>query len=128
VLIPAATEGQIHKGNAAEVKARIILEGANGPTTTEADSLLADKGVLVCPDILANAGGVTVSYLEWVQDLQRFFLTEEEVTDKLEKRMKKAFHEIINTMEKNELNMREAAYVLAVSRVAESLKVLGRAA
>lgn len=128
ILIPAATEGQIHRGNAGQVKARIILEGANGPTTTEADSILVDKGVLVCPDILANAGGVTVSYLEWVQDLQRFFLSEEEVTEKLEKKMKKAFHEIVDLMEKHNLPMREAAYVLAVGRVAEALKALGRAA
>jgi len=128
ILIPAATEGQIHRANAGQVKARIILEGANGPTTTEADSILVDRGILVCPDILANAGGVTVSYLEWVQDLQRFFLTEEEITDKLEKKMKKAFHEIVDLMEKHKLPMREAAYVLAVGRVAEALKALGRAA
>ncbi|MDI6845077.1 MAG: Glu/Leu/Phe/Val dehydrogenase [Candidatus Saccharicenans sp.] len=128
ILIPAATEGQIHKGKASQVKARIVLEGANGPTTNEADRILVEKGVLVCPDILANAGGVTVSYLEWVQDLQRYFFTEEEVVDKLEKKMKRAFHEVIDIMEKNKLPMREAAYVLAVGRVAESLKALGRAA
>jgi len=128
ILIPAATEGQINKNNAGEVKARIVLEGANGPTTTEADDILVDKGVLVCPDILANAGGVTVSYLEWIQNLQRYFLTEEEVTEKLEKKMKKAFNEIVVLMEKHELPMREAAYILAVGRVAESLRALGRAA
>lgn len=128
ILIPAATEGQIHKNNAGQVKAKIILEGANGPTTTEADEILVDKGVLVCPDILANAGGVTVSYLEWVQDLQRYFFSEEEVTEKLKKKMKKAFHEIVALMEKHQLPMREAAYVLAVGRVAESLRALGRAA
>jgi len=128
VLIPAAMEGQIHRDNADTVKARIVLEGANGPTTLEADEILKEKKVLVAPDILANAGGVTVSYLEWVQDLQRYFFSEEEVREKTEKKMKKAFWDVVAVMEKHNVTMREAAYILAVGRVAESLTALGRAA
>ena len=127
ILIPAAVEGQINRDNADRVKARIILEGANGPTTLEADEILKEKKVLVAPDILANAGGVTVSYLEWVQDLQRYFFTEEEIHEKTEKKMKKAFWDVAATMEKYSVTMREAAYILAVGRVAESLTALGRA-
>ena len=127
ILIPAAVEGQITKENAAKIKAKIVLEGANGPTTLEADEILAEKKVLVAPDILANAGGVTVSYLEWVQDLQRYFFTEEEVREKTEKKMKKAFWEVVKVMEKHKVTMREAAYILAVGRVADSLRSLGRA-
>ncbi len=127
VLVPAAVEGQITKENAGKVKAKIILEGANGPTTLEADEILAEKKVLIAPDILANAGGVTVSYLEWVQDLQRYFFTEEEVREKTEKKMKKAFWEVVKVMEKHKVTMREAAYILAVGRVADSLRSLGRA-
>jgi glutamate dehydrogenase/leucine dehydrogenase len=127
ILIPAAVEGQITKENAAKIKAKIVLEGANGPTTLEADEVLAEKKVLVVPDILANAGGVTVSYLEWVQDLQRYFFTEEEVREKTEKKMKKAFGEVVQVMEKHKVTMREAAYILAVGRVADSLRSLGRA-
>lgn len=128
ILIPCAVEGQINRDNAGQVKAKVILEGANGPTTLEADEILKEKKVLVAPDILANAGGVTVSYLEWVQNLQRFFFTEEEVHEKTEKKMKKAFWDVAATMEKYSVSMREAAYILAVGRVAESLTALGRAA
>jgi len=127
ILIPAAVEGQINKDNADNVKAKIILEGANGPTTLEADEILKEKNVLVVPDILANAGGVTVSYFEWVQDLQRFFFSEEEILEKTERKMKKAFMDVVKTMEKYDVTMREAAYILAVGRVAESLRALGRA-
>jgi glutamate dehydrogenase (NAD(P)+) len=128
ILIPAATEGQITRDNAGTVKARVVLEGANGPTTLEADEILKEKEVLVAPDILANAGGVTVSYLEWVQDLQRYFFSEEEVRQKTETKIKKAFREVVAVMEKHNVTMREAAYILAVGRVAESLASLGRAA
>jgi glutamate dehydrogenase (NAD(P)+) len=128
ILIPAAVEGQINKDNAHNIKAGIILEGANGPTTLEADEILKEKNVLVLPDVLANAGGVTVSYLEWVQDLQRFFFSEEEILGKTENMMKKAFWEVVKTMENHDVTMREAAYILAVGRVAESLRALGRAA
>lgn len=126
ILIPAAMEGQINKENANSVKAKIILEGANGPTTLEADEILEDKNVVIIPDILANAGGVTVSYLEWVQDLQRFFFSEEEILKRTKKKMKKAFWEVIDTMKANDITMREAAYTLSVGRVAESLRALGR--
>jgi glutamate dehydrogenase/leucine dehydrogenase len=128
ILIPAAVEGQITMDNAGNIKARIILEGANGPTTLEADEILKSKNILVAPDILANAGGVTVSYLEWVQDLQRYFFSEDEIHQKTEKKMKKAFWDIVAVMEKHKVTMREAAYILAVGRVAESLRALGRAA
>jgi glutamate dehydrogenase (NAD(P)+) len=128
ILIPAAMEGQIHRDNADTVKAKIVLEGANGPTTLEADEILKERNVLVIPDILANAGGVTVSYLEWVQDLQRYFFSEEEIQEKTEKKMKKAFWEVVAVMQKHDVTMREAAYILAVGRVAESLTTLGRAA
>ena len=128
ILIPAAIEGQINRENAGNVLARIILEGANGPTTLEGDEILKERDVLVIPDILANAGGVTVSYLEWVQDLQRYFFSEEEIHEKTEKKMKKAFWDVVATMKKYNVTMREAAYILAVGRVAESLTALGRAA
>ncbi|HUU37776.1 MAG TPA: Glu/Leu/Phe/Val dehydrogenase [Candidatus Desulfaltia sp.] len=128
LLIPAAMEGQIHRDNADTVKAKIVLEGANGPTTLEADEILKERKVLVAPDILANAGGVTVSYLEWVQDLQRYFFSEEEIREKTEKKMKKAFWEVVAVMQKHDVTMREAAYIVAVGRVAESLTALGRAA
>jgi glutamate dehydrogenase/leucine dehydrogenase len=128
ILIPAAVEGQINRNNADTVRAKIVLEGANGPTTLEADEILREKKVLVAPDILANAGGVTVSYLEWVQDLQRYFFSEEEIQEKTEKKMKKAFWDVVATMERNGVTMREAAYILGVGRVADSLTALGRAA
>lgn len=126
ILIPAAVEGMITKDNADRIKARIVLEGANGPTTLEADEILNKNGVLVAPDILANAGGVCVSYLEWVQDLQRYFFTEEEVQEKTDKAMTKAFWEVVQTMQKHDSSMRDAAYILAVGRVAETLRALGR--
>jgi glutamate dehydrogenase (NAD(P)+) len=126
ILIPAATEGQINKNNADNIRAKIILEGANGPTTLDADEILKEKDTLVIPDILANSGGVMVSYLEWVQNLQRYFFSEEEVLDKTEKKMKQAFWDVIKTMKDYKVSMREAAYILAVGRVAETLRVLGR--
>jgi len=126
ILIPAAIEGQIHKGNAGNVKAKIVLEGANGPATVEADEILNDKDILVVPDILANAGGVTVSYLEWVQNLQRFFFTEEDVLEKTEKKMTKAFWDVVAEMKNHKIPMREAAYILAVGRISQSLRSLGR--
>lgn len=125
ILIPAAIEGQINKENAANISAKIILEGANGPTTLEADEILNNNNIMVVPDILANAGGVTVSYLEWVQDLQRYFFTEDEIQTKTDQIMTKAFWDIIATKNKHNISLRDAAYILAVDRVAASLRSLG---
>jgi len=124
-LIPAALEGQIHKGNADNIRAKVIVEGANGPVTPEADKALDQKGVKVVPDILANAGGVTVSYLEWVQNLQRFYWTKEEVLKKLDDKMVKAFNEVAQYQEKYNVDYRKAAMVLAVERVVNVIKARG---
>jgi glutamate dehydrogenase (NAD(P)+) len=125
LLIPAALEGQLHAGNADDVRARFIVEGANGPTTTEADAILAEKGVFVVPDILANAGGVIVSYFEWVQDLQFYFWEENEVNEKLHKVITRAYADVAATAEGHGISMREAAMVLGVGRVVEATKLRG---
>ena len=125
LLIPAALEGQLHAGNADDVRARFIVEGANGPTTTEADAILAEKGVFVVPDILANAGGVIVSYFEWVQDLQFYFWEENEVNEKLHKVITRAYADVAATAERHGISMREAAMVLGVGRVVEATKLRG---
>jgi len=125
ILIPAALENSITLNNADQLKAKIVAEAANGPTTPHADEVLARKGIMVLPDILANAGGVTVSYFEWVQDLQGFFWSEDEVKAKLESVMRRAFHEVHETMRKHRAHMRTGAYVLAVGRVAEATLVRG---
>lgn len=125
VLIPAALEGQINSKNANNVKARIIAEGANDPTTREADAILNDKGVLILPDILANAGGVVVSYFEWVQDIQRFFWQEDEIQKKLEGIMIKAFKHVLAISQDKKVDMRTAAMILGVGRVAEASAIRG---
>jgi glutamate dehydrogenase (NAD(P)+) len=125
ILIPAALENSITLNNADQLKAKIVAEAANGPTTPHADEVLARKGIMVLPDILANAGGVTVSYFEWVQDLQGFFWSEDEVKAKLETVMRRAFHEVYESMRKHRAHMRTGAYVLAVGRVAEATLVRG---
>ena len=125
VLIPAAYENQITADNAANVKARIVAEAANGPTTPEADRILADKGVFMIPDILANAGGVTVSYFEWVQDLNRDHWTEEVVNGKLRIIMDKAFAEVLAMAQSASCDMRTAAYLVAVQRVADATALRG---
>ncbi len=124
-LIPAALENQITEKNANNIKAKVIVEGANGPTTPEADKILYERKIIVAPDILANAGGVTVSYLEWVQNLKRERWSLEEVNQKLEEKMVKAFSDVINYSKKYETNMRNAAMILAVDRVAEAVNLLG---
>src|SRR5438552_2206513 len=125
ILVPAALEGQIHGGNAARIKAKIVIEGANGPTTPEGDAILARNGVYVVPDILANAGGVIVSYFEWVYDLQSFFWEEQEVNVRLERIIKRAFQEVADIQTLDGGTMRDAAYTLAVSRVVEATQARG---
>lgn len=125
VLIPAATEGVITGANADRVQARIVSEAANGPTTPEADAILFKKGTLVIPDILANAGGVTVSYFEWVQDLQSFFWGVEEITQKLEVIMNRAYAAVADRAAQHSCDLRLAANMLAISRVAEATQIRG---
>ena len=121
VLVPAALEMQITKDNAAHLQCRILAEGANGPTTPEADVILRQKDVFVIPDILANAGGVVVSYFEWVQDLQNFFWTEEEVRNKLRDILVKAFHEVLDMSRKHNVDMRLAALMIGIDRVTKAM-------
>lgn len=125
VLIPAGIENQIHAGNAANIKAKIVLELANGPTTPEADVVMHKNKVLVIPDFLANSGGVTVSYFEWVQNLYGYYWSADEVYQKLDAKMTSAFHAVHGTRNKMDLDMRTAAYVVAVGRVAEAVKLRG---
>ncbi|MCD6309850.1 MAG: Glu/Leu/Phe/Val dehydrogenase [Candidatus Eremiobacteraeota bacterium] len=125
ILVPAALERVITSSNADNIKARIIAEAANGPITPEADAILTDKNIMILPDILANAGGVTVSYFEWVQDLANFFWTLEEVNDKLRCIMRDSFHCVYEISKKYNVNMRLGAYILAVDRVAEAIRLRG---
>jgi glutamate dehydrogenase (NAD(P)+) len=120
VLIPAALGNQITSQNASRICAKIVAEGANGPTTPEADQILHERGVVVIPDILANAGGVTVSYFEWVQGLMQFFWTEEEVNHRLQTIIRKAFADTWVMAQKEQVDLRTAAYMLSVARVAEA--------
>jgi len=125
VLIPAAKEDQISKHNADKINARVISEGANGPVTANADSILEDKGIMVIPDILANAGGVTVSYFEWVQDRQGYFWTEERVNRRLNRMMRNAFDNLFEVSEKHDITLRQAAYVFGIDKVAATLRMRG---
>ena len=125
VLIPAATENVIHSGNAGRIRCKILCEGANGPTTPLADEVLADKKVFVIPDILANAGGVTVSYFEWVQDRQGFFWNEQLVNQRLEEIMTESFDAVVEYARAHQVNNRIAAYMLALDRVAQAIKLRG---
>jgi len=125
ILIPAALENQITARNAGKVKAKIVAEAANGPTTPEADEILYRNGVFTIPDILCNAGGVTVSYFEWVQDLNRDFWNEDQVNQKLKGIMVKAFQDTLAMCLKEQVNMRTAAYLLAVQRVADATAMRG---
>jgi glutamate dehydrogenase (NAD(P)+) len=125
ILVPAALENVLNRDNARQVKAKLIAEAANGPTTPEADAVFRAKGTVVIPDILANAGGVTVSYFEWVQGLQGFFWSEEEVFVHLKRIMDKAFEDTWNTSQKEKCDLRTGAYILAVGRVAEATRLRG---
>jgi len=125
ILVPAAIENQITEANAAQVKARVIVEGANGPTTPEADEILGDNGVFVVPDILANTGGVIVSYFEWVQNIQALFWDEKEVNEQLQKLMANAFAQVLRISQSKKVTMREAAHMLAIERVARAMTLRG---
>jgi glutamate dehydrogenase (NAD(P)+) len=125
ILVPAATENQITSQNAHRMDCRILCEGANGPTTADADPIIDQKGIFVIPDILGNAGGVTVSYFEWVQDRQGFFWREREVNERLQDIMEHSFDEVVQYAESHGVNNRIAAYLLAIDRVARTLKLRG---
>ncbi|HVL39274.1 MAG TPA: Glu/Leu/Phe/Val dehydrogenase [Fimbriimonadaceae bacterium] len=125
VLIPAAISAQITSDNADKIQAKLIVEGANGPTSPEADHILSDKGILVVPDVLANAGGVIVSYFEWVQDLQNFFWEENEVNNKLTRIMRYSYQAVEAMMRAHKTDMRTAAYIIGVKRVAEATTTRG---
>ncbi|MBC8138655.1 MAG: Glu/Leu/Phe/Val dehydrogenase [Fibrella sp.] len=125
ILVPAALQNQITVANAAQIRARYIVEGANGPTTPQADEILNANGVIVVPDVVANAGGVTVSYFEWVQGLQSFFWSESEVNSKLEQILVRAFGQVRAAAEKYKTDLRTAAYIVGVGRVADAIQSRG---
>jgi len=125
ILIPAATENQITEENASQIRAKLVVEAANGPTTPSADKILKERGIFVVPDILANAGGVTVSYFEWVQGMQGYFWSEREVNLKLRDIMTRAFHRVLEVSLKEKVDMRTAALMVAVSRIAEATRLRG---
>jgi glutamate dehydrogenase (NAD(P)+) len=125
ILIPAALENQITEKNAPKIRTKIIVEGANGPTTTAADDILHDKGILVIPDVVANAGGVTVSYFEWVQDFSSFFWTEGEINERLERVMREAFAAVWQVASENKVSVRTAAFIVACKRILMAREMRG---
>ncbi len=125
ILIPAALEGQITAANAPHIKTRMVIEGANGPTTPEADDILRERNILVAPDVIANAGGVTVSYFEWVQDFSSFFWTEEEINQRLVRIMQEAFRSIWQVAQENKVTLRTAAFIVACTRILQAREMRG---
>jgi glutamate dehydrogenase (NAD(P)+) len=125
ILIPAALENQITEKNAGKIKTKIVVEGANGPTTTAADDILHDRGILVIPDVVANAGGVTVSYFEWVQDFSSFFWTEDEINQRLERVMREAFTAVWQVSSEQNVSVRTAAFIVACKRILEARELRG---
>lgn len=125
ILIPAALENQITKKNASQIKAKLVIEGANGPTTIEADDILRDKGVLVLPDVIANAGGVTVSYFEWVQDFSSFFWSEEEINARLVRIMQEAFEAVWQVASEHKVSLRTSTFIVACKRILHAREMRG---
>jgi glutamate dehydrogenase (NAD(P)+) len=125
ILIPAALEGQITVQNAPKITAKLVIEGANGPTTPQADDILRERNILVCPDVIANAGGVTVSYFEWVQDFSSFFWTEEEINERLVRIMQEAFRAIWQVAQDNKVTLRTAAFIVACTRILQAREMRG---
>ena len=124
-LIPAALEGQITAENAPSIRAKIVVEGANGPTTPQGDDILRDKGIMVVPDVLANAGGVTVSYFEWVQNFSSFYWSEEEINERLTRIMRDAYTAIAETADKHQVTLRTAAFIIACTRILQAREMRG---
>ena len=125
ILIPAALESQITADNAGQIQARLIIEGANGPTTPEADDILGDKGVLILPDVIANAGGVTASYFEWVQNFSSFFWSEEEINTRLVRIMQEAFAGIWQVAQEHQVSLRTATFIVACTRMLRARELRG---
>jgi len=125
ILIPAALEGQIHAANAGRIQAKMVIEGANGPTTPEADDILQGNGVLVLPDVIANAGGVTVSYFEWVQDFSSFFWTEDEINARLVRIMQEAFAGVWQVAQEHKVSLRTATFIVACKRILHAREMRG---
>lgn len=125
IIVPAALEQQITSANAQQIRAKIILEGANGPTTPESDDILHDRGILVVPDVVANAGGVTVSYFEWVQDFSSFFWTEDEINQRLTRIMREAFSTVWQLSQEKKVSLRTAAFIVGCSRVLQAREMRG---
>ena len=125
LLIPAALESQINADNAGSIRARIIVEGANGPTTPQADDILTSQGVLIVPDVIANAGGVTVSYFEWVQDFSSFYWTETEINHRLESMMRAAYTATSAVANTHKVTLRTAAFIVGCARILEARQVRG---
>jgi glutamate dehydrogenase (NAD(P)+) len=125
ILIPAALESQITEANAGQIQARMVIEGANGPTTPQADDILHERNVLVLPDVIANAGGVTVSYFEWVQDFSSFFWSEDEINARLVKIMKDAFAAVWQVADENKVSLRTATFIVACKRILHARDLRG---